>query len=275
MEEVSSRIIEKIRDQFLDEWEVPNFKINFSREKTSKYCVVIPVINEGDRIKLFLKRLKEINIASSADIIIIDGGSRDNSLNHASLKASGVYCLLTKVDKGKLSSQLRIAYSYALVKGYEGIITIDGNNKDEPSTIFKFINLLDKGYDFVQASRFLKGGKHINTPIIRYLAIRLIHAPLLSIFSGFYWTDTTQGFRAYSKTCLMHSRVKPFRDVFLDYELLSYLSYRIPRIGLKCIEYPSSRFYPRGKIPTKISNFSGNIKLIKTLLKTCCGSFNP
>ena len=230
---------------------------------------------KNEATSFFLERLKKIKVASSSDIIIIDGGSTDNSLNQTSLMSLGVCCLLTKVDVGKLSSQLRIAYSFALANGYEGIITIDGNNKDDPSIIFKFIQLLDKGYDFVQASRFLKGGKHINTPKIRYLAIRLIHAPLLSIFSGFYWTDTTQGFRAYSKKCLIDSRIKPFRNIFLDYELLAYLSYRAPRVGLKCIEFPSSRFYPRGKVPTKISNFNGNIKLIKTLIKACLGRFNP
>ena len=275
MEEFSQNELREIIGRFPIEWEIPNFKIDFFKGKNTKYCLVIPVINEGDRIRLFLERLKKLKIASLIDIVIIDGGSTDNSLNKKSLISFEVCGLLTKIDNGKLSSQLRIAYAFALVNNYEGIITIDGNNKDDPSNIFKSIQLLDKGYDFVQASRFLKGGKHINTPIIRYLAIRLIHAPLLSIFSGFYWTDTTQGFRAYSKKCLIDSRIKPFRDIFMDYELLAYLSYRAPRVGLKCIEFPSSRYYPRGKVPTKISNFNGNIKLIKTLIKACFGRFNP
>ena len=41
----------------------------------------------------------------------------------------------------------------------KGIITIDGNNKDDPEAIPHFIESLNKGIDFVQASRFIKGGK--------------------------------------------------------------------------------------------------------------------
>ena len=275
MGEFLTKQLNKIRSEFLDDWEIPNFYINFFCGKKSKYCVVIPVINEGDRINIFIKRLKEINIDKVADILIIDGGSTDNSLDQKKLKEFGVNCQLTKIDKGKLSSQLRIAYAFALISGYEGIITIDGNNKDDPSTIKEFIFLLQKGYDFIQASRFIKGGSHRNTPLIRYLAIRFIHAPLLSISAGFHWTDTTQGFRAYSKKCLLDNRIRPFRKIFLNYELLSYLSYRVPKVGLRCIECPSIRMYPKGKIPTKISSLKGNFELIKTLILTCLGRYNP
>ena len=275
MPDILTKKLKEIRSEFPLDWEIPNFSINFFCGKRSKYCVVIPVINEGDRIKIFVKRLKEKNIDQIADILIIDGGSTDNSLDQNMLKAFGVNCQLTKKDRGKLSSQLRIAYSFALISGYEGIITIDGNNKDDPSAIEEFIFLLKKGYDFIQASRFIKGGNHKNTPFVRYLAIRFIHAPLLSLFSGFEWTDTTQGFRAYSRNCLLDNGIKPFRKIFLDYELLSYLSYRAPNLGLKCIEWPSIRFYPKGKIPTKISSFKGNFKLIKTLFLTCLGWYNP
>ena len=55
---------------------------------------------------------------------------------------------------GRLSAQLRMAYDYALKMGYKGLVTIDGNNKDSVESIYEFIDLLKKGYDFVQGSRF-------------------------------------------------------------------------------------------------------------------------
>ena len=85
-------------------------------------------------------------------------------------------------DQGKLSSQLRCAYSFALEEKYNGFITIDGNNKDDPNLVIDFIKYLDKGYDFIQASRFIKNGKGINTPILRHFAIKFIHAPILVFF---------------------------------------------------------------------------------------------
>ena len=62
------------------------------------------------------------------------------------------------------------------------VVTIDGNNKDCPLSIGDFIAKLEIGYDLVQGSRFIKGGEHKNTPFFRYIAIRLIHAPMLSFF---------------------------------------------------------------------------------------------
>lgn len=256
-------------------WQVPNFDKCLWKGKTKKYCVVIPVINEGERIKHLLQIMVSSHVSDNADIIIVDGGSTDGSLELAMLEKLQVSGLLVKKDIGKLSAQLRCAYAFALQQDYQGIITIDGNNKDNPDTISLFIDALDNGVDFAQASRFIDGGVQVNTPKMREVAIKLIHAPLLSFFSGFKWTDTTQGYRAYSRRFLMHDRVAPFRDVFQNYELLAYLSYIGPKLKFECKEIPTSRIYPDGEVPTKISGFKGNIELLKTLITACLGGFNP
>ena len=48
--------------------------------RKNSYCVVIPVINEGERIKNLFNRLQKCNISAIADIIIVDGGSTDGHL---------------------------------------------------------------------------------------------------------------------------------------------------------------------------------------------------
>ncbi len=256
--------------------QVPAYDVQRWNGRSSKYALVIPVINEGQRIGTLLDRIHALGLSDRIDIIIVDGGSTDGSLAADMLDRNGVKGLLLKTGPGKLSAQLRCAYSFALDQGYEGIVTIDGNNKDDPAAIPAFIEALDQGVDFAQASRFVKGGKGYNTPLKRLLAIRLIHAPLLSLASGFWWTDTTQGFRAYSRRMLTDPRVAPLRDEFATYELLAYLSYRAPRLGYRCVELPTVREYPRGEaIPTKIASFSGEADLLKTLIKTCLGGFNP
>ncbi|MCI5764023.1 glycosyltransferase family 2 protein [Actinobacillus porcinus] len=263
------------QENFNSNWQVPNYKVLHWEEKTKDYCVVIPVINEGKRIHSLLTKMSEQNIASVADIIIVDGGSTDGSLALEKLIPLNVKGLLLKTAKGKLSAQLRVAYAFALEQGYQGIITIDGNDKDDPKPIFQFIEALKEGVDFVQASRYVKGGEAENTPLSRDLAIKLIHAPLLSLASGFKWTDTTQGFRAYSRKLLMDNRVAPFRDIFDAYELLAYLSYRAPKLGYRCVELPTSRKYPKGEVPTKISAIKGNWLVMKTLIKACLGGYDP
>jgi glycosyltransferase involved in cell wall biosynthesis len=216
-----------------------------------------------------------LRIDNTVDIIIIDGGSNDCSLELEQLQKMGVRGLLVKTGSGKLSAQLRCAYAFALDQGYEGIVTIDGNDKDDPEGIPRFIVALQSGADFIQASRFLSGGVAENTPKLRDFAIRYIHAPMLSLFSGFRWTDSTQGFRAYSRKMLLDDEIAVFRDVFMTYELLAYLSYRAPKLGYQCVELPTSRRYPAGEVPTKISAIKGNWAVMQTLVYACIGLFNP
>ena len=87
-------------------------------------------------------------------------------------------------------------------KDYKSMITIDGNAKDNVKDIFKFIEKLENGFDYVQGSRYIKGGISKNTPLDRYLGTRFIHAPIMSFFSKNRFTDTTNGFRAYSSLAL-------------------------------------------------------------------------
>lgn len=255
-------------------WQVPKFETLLWLGRQHSWCVVIPVINEGERIKNLLARMSSLKIDSVADIIIVDGGTKDGSLAIESLQENGVRGLLLKTGPGKLSAQLRCAYAFALDQGYEGIVTIDGNDKDDPEAIPRFIYALKQGVDFVQASRFISGGVAENTPKSRDFAIRFIHAPMLSLFSGFHWTDTTQGFRAYSRKMFLDPKISPFRDVFMTYELLAYLSYRAPRLGYLCVELATIRRYPMGEVPTKISGFKGNIAVLMVLLRACFGKYN-
>lgn len=256
-------------------WQVPAFETQLWLGRQHSWCVVIPVINEGERIKSLLSRMAELNIANYADIIIVDGGSNDGSLAIESLKTHGVRGLLLKTAPGKLSAQLRCAYAFVLDQGYEGIVTIDGNDKDDPVAIPQFIDALKQGVDFVQASRFIAGGIAENTPKSRDFAIRFIHAPMLSLFSGFHWTDTTQGFRGYSRKMLLDDKVAIFREVFMTYELLAYLSYCAPKLNYRCVELPTVRRYPKGEVPTKISNFKGNLSVLAVLIRACFGTYNP
>lgn len=255
-------------------WQVPSFDTPLWLGRQHPWCVVIPVINEGDRIKNLLTRMAAFNIADMADIIIVDGGSSDGSLELQSLQQVGVRGLLVKTAPGKLSAQLRCAYAFALDQDYEGIVTIDGNDKDDPEAIPRFIEALKQGVDFVQASRFVEGGVAENTPKSRDFAIRFIHAPMLSLFSGFKWTDTTQGFRAYSRKMLIDPKMAIFRDVFTTYELLAYLSYRAPKLGYRCVELATVRRYPQGEVPTKISSVKGNLSVLAVLFRACFGKYN-
>ena len=242
--------------------------------RKNRYAVAVFVINEGERVRAQLREMSAL--ADQIDIIVADGGSTDGSLAPDSLADFRVRALLVKRDAGRLSAQMRMAIAFALEEEYEGLVVIDGNGKDDVAAIPQFIALLDAGYDHIQGSRYIPGGQGINTPVSRSIAVRTLHAPVISAAAGYRYTDTTNGFRAYSRRLLTDPRVQPLRDIFSGYELHYYLAIRAARLGLRVTETPVTRRYPsEGKTPTKISPVKGNILILRTLVSAALGRFNP
>lgn len=255
---------------------VPDYEYTEFEKRNKDYVLLIPVINEGQRIIDELKRAYNNHVHDYVDIVVCDGGSTDGSLENNKLISLKVNTLLVKTGQGKQGAQLRMGFYWAKKREYKGIITIDGNNKDSIEDVPLFIERLEEGYDFVQGSRFIKGGEAINTPKYRLLAIKLLHAPLVSLSSGFHYTDTTSAYRGYSVRFLYDKRTDIFRDIFNTYELLAYLSIKAPKLGYKVCEIPVKRFYPKNEaVPTKISPIKGNINLFKILLNACVGKYDP
>jgi dolichol-phosphate mannosyltransferase len=257
-------------------WAIPAMQADVLAPKRTRYALVVPVINEGERIRRQLVAMFTGGHTGLCDILIADGGSTDGSLEQNFLRSVNVRALLTKTGPGKLSAQLRCAYAYALDEGYQGVITIDGNGKDSVQSIPAFVSALDSGVDYAQASRFVTGGRGINTPFSRLMAIRLIHAPVLSLAGRQWLTDTTQGYRAYSARYLLDERVQPFRDIFVRYELLAYLTVRAGQLGYRVQEIPTTRTYPADeRVPTKINGIKAYVDLISVLWRTLKGDFHP
>lgn len=255
---------------------VPKYSSYEFSEKTKDYCVLIPIINEKGQIDKELERAFNAGIHNVADIVICDGGSTDGCTEHSLLKSLKVNTLLVKEDKGKQGAQLRMGFSWAISRGYKGFITIDGNNKDSIEDVPSFIEKIKEGYAFIQGSRFVKGGKAVNTPLSRTIAVKLIHAPVISLTAHKRYTDTTNAYRGYSYQYISDPRVDIFRDIFDTYELLAYLSVRADQLKMKTCEIPVTRAYPKtGKTPTKIHGFKGNWLLFKILMLNAFGKYKP
>ena len=254
--------------------EVPAYQATVLGPKQHDHCIVIPVINEGERIRAQLGEMAQLPF--DADVLIADGGSTDGSLDPGWLQEHKVHALLVKTGPGKLSAQLRMGFFHALQEGYQGIVTVDGNAKDGVEAIPRFIAALQEGFDLIQGSRYRPGGGALHTPLDRTVAVRLIHAPITSVAAGFWYTDTTNGFRGYSRKLLEDPRVQPFRDVFDTYNLHFYLSVRAPRLGFRVTELGVRRCYPaHGPTPTKISKLSVKLDMLKQLFGAAFGAYDP
>ena len=248
-------------------WNPPESDIRENFPRRTRYCICVFVLNELGRLQDQLAKMK--GISGSADIIIADGGSSDGCVDESVTKPHGVRSVLTKRGPGRLGAQIRMAFAYALEQGYEGVVTVDGNDKDDVvSGLPLFLNKLNDGFDHIQGSRFIAGGQHRNTPFLRLLGVKLLHAPLISFAAGFRFTDTTNGFRAYSRKFLKDQSIAENGSTRSDYDLHYYLAVNGATRGFRSTRVPVSRVYPEGgKVPTKIKGLRSNGAVLSLLFR--------
>lgn len=248
------------------------YEILFSKEKSKNYALGVFVLNEGVKFIEQMKRISEIEL--NCDVVVIDGGSTDGSIDEEMLASLNVNACLIKQEEGGLGTQMRMFFEWAGRRSYQGLVLMDGNGKDGLKVINSIVEKLERGFDHVQGSRFIDGGHHENTPLSRLLAVRFLHAPLISLASGVKQTDTTNGCRGYSMRLVDSSALNLSREVFKGYELHYFIAVNAPKHGFTCAEVPAERCYPSsGKVPTKISPIVGNLKVLFLLFKVVIGGY--
>ena len=208
--------------------------------------------------------MKKIPLKRNFGVILSDSPSTDGSTAKEKLKKLGVDILLKMNVRSDHSETLMNTMSYLIkFKNLRGIVISDGNGKDHPKFVNKFLDKIDQGYHFIQGSRYLKKNMEKNTPISRKLLIKLVHAPLTSLSCRNRFTDTTNGFRSFSYKFLKLNYFKLKRQKLVYYEFYFYICFLASRLGFKVCEIPVTRFYPKNKVNTKIQTFYQYWQMLK------------
>ena len=185
-----------------------------------------------------------------------------------------ICCILNVAMPGQ-SPAYRAGLAWAMQRGYEGVVILDSNGKDGVSVLPRFFELLGQGYDFVQGSRFMPGGYHENTPLIRQFGIRVVSAGLLWAGTGTWYSDQNNT-KGLSRRFLLDSRVQPFRNVFVGHGLLPFLNYAAARHDFRVIQTPTSRCYPAdGTIPSKLVSKRQLLAHLLDYVRVATGRFDP
>lgn len=223
--------------------------------------------NEGDKLRLTLDRFPA---GRSYDVLVVDDGSTDGSLEGVEQRG---FKLIRNLHNEGLGASIRKAFRYALENGYDCIVIMAGNGKDDPNEIGRLLwPIANDGCDFVQGSRFLKGGAYGNMPFYRLLATRYVHPLVFSTLSGTLVTESTNGFRAFKTSILRDPRIDWGQSWLDQYELEQYLHFKVATLGYARAEVPVSKIYPsKGRGYTKVKAFTGWWSMLKPLVYLAMG----
>jgi dolichol-phosphate mannosyltransferase len=244
---------------------LPEHEIILGSAQRHRYVVYIFAFNERPLLTRLLDQFPPPE-QRDFDLMLGDDGSTDGTAAPDMVEKYGIRGVTRLKQNGGLSQNIKVALRWLPTQNYHGVIFMNGNNRDGPDALPNFIRKLDEGYGYVQGSRFVAGGRHVNTPWIRYCAIRLLHAPLFSLASHKWMTDTTNGYRAFSLALLKDSRVDAFQPGFVKYEIEQYLGWKAIRLGYRATEIGVSRVYPVGQFSSHIRPGWGWVSMFKPLI---------
>jgi dolichol-phosphate mannosyltransferase len=144
-----------------------------------------------------------------------------------------------------IGKSMKGVFEHALAHGYDILVIQAGNDKDDPLQIPSLLEPILAGRaDFVQGSRFLRGGRHGNMLRYRVIATGLVNPLLFSLAARKRVTESTNGFRALRTAILRDERIR-WREPWLDgYELEPYLLLKTIALGYRHCEVPVSKIYP-------------------------------
>ena len=197
-------------------------------------------------------------------VVVVDDASTDETPAIAAQKGATV---LTHARRSGAGAAIRTAIQYARAEGFDVVVILAGYDKDRPAEIERLLApIAGAGYDFVQGSRYLKGGDFGNMPFYRQLATRYVHPGLFSLIVWRRFTDTTNGFRAIRLSALADSRID-LDQAWLDhYELEPYIFFTMNRLGYKVTEVPVTKIYPPHELGyTKMKPITGWWSILRPL----------
>jgi dolichol-phosphate mannosyltransferase len=226
-----------------------------------KVLAMFPFYNEGEKLDALARKI--VPGLVDAFIAVNDGSTDDGP---ARLRRYG----LTVLDQQRSGLGAAITHSvrYARENGFDILVVMAGNGKDNPAEIPRLLAPIIAGEaDYVQGSRFLAGGGSPNLPRFRLVSIRLLSL-LFSLYMGKSCTDLTNGFRAYRLSLLDDPRLDIWQEWLRTYEYEYYVHYYAYRLGYKVKEAAVTKSYPSDPTQsyTKIKPFSGWWRMLRPLV---------
>ena len=206
----------------------------------TRVIVIVPALNEQETVAAVIA---EIGRDLGADVLVVDDGSSDRTA--AVARRAGASVVRHPFNLG-VGAALRTGFRYAEARGYSIAMQIDADGQHDPLEAAKLLDAVRSGTDIVVGSRFASGSGTYRVTFGRRVSMKLLSA-VLSRRIGRPITDTTSGYRAFSRTAI---------ELFATQYPSAYLSDTVESLliahynGLAIDEVPVSMHERMGGVPS-------------------------
>jgi glycosyltransferase involved in cell wall biosynthesis len=157
-----------------------------------KVLIIIPSFNEAENIRNVINDIRKHYPESTP--VVINDGSTDKTASIA--RSEGVRVINHLYNLG-IGGAVQTGFIIAEKEGYDAAVQFDGDGQHMAEEIEKILQPIAEGVDVCTGSRFLGSYKY-PMPLSRKIGT-LIFSFVLSMICRQKLTDTTSGFRAYSR----------------------------------------------------------------------------
>ena len=166
-----------------------------------KLTILIPVRDEEENVKIISNEIFEKISCSDYEILFVNDFSEDNT-------EEIILDLMNKNDRIRYVNNIKKGLGETIKIGIDNskgkyICIMMSDSSDTVKDLNKYYEIIKTGkYDAVFGSRFIKGGKTVNYPFLKYILNRI--GNILAQF--LMWSDLndfTNGFKIYKKNTLL------------------------------------------------------------------------
>jgi len=164
--------------------------------RAGSVLIVIPAWNEELALPAVIAEVRAA--VPDFDVVVVNDGSTDDTA--ATARRADVTVLDLPINLG-VGGAMRAGFRFALLRGYETVVQLDGDGQHDPHVVRELVNALrEQGADVMIGARFAGTGSYVARGP-RRLAMRLL-AVVLSRVAHTRLTDTTSGFKASGPTAV-------------------------------------------------------------------------
>jgi dolichol-phosphate mannosyltransferase len=200
-------------------------------------AVVVPALNESGKIGRVLDKIPG---DGRFEAIVVDDGSTDGTGDEA--RAHGAALVIRHEVRGGVGAAIRDGWLAGIARGRPYLALVSGDDQHEPAELAAaFETLLASGADYVQGSRWMRGGRVVGDSGGRGFGTRL-YSIVFSVLVLRRITDATNGFRVFRSAILADPRIDISQSWLDSYDLEPYVLFKAVR-RYRVVEVPCTVRY--------------------------------